>query len=179
MSDEDELIRRARAGDVHAYRDLVRLHEHATFRLAYFITGQREDAEDACQEAFLRAYRSLHRFRTGAPFRPWIMQITANEARDRRAASRRGADDLELLPDDLATADDETEQGVLRVETRRHLLRAWSALAEPDRLVIACRYFLDLSERDIADLLDLPRGTVKSRLHRALARLRLTLEGAT
>src|SRR6478672_4437500 len=86
---EAELVERARRGDVYAYRDLVRLHERAAFRLAYFITGQREDAEDACQEAFLKAYRALDRFHPGQPFANWAMRIVANEARNRRSATQR------------------------------------------------------------------------------------------
>jgi RNA polymerase sigma-70 factor (ECF subfamily) len=176
---EQALIRRAQRGDVYAYRDLVRLHEQAAFRLAYFIAGQREDAEDACQEAFLRAYRSLHRFRADAPFKNWILKIVANEAHDRRSAAKRGGDHVQLLPHDLISEPDGVAGKALATEARRQLLAAWSVLAEQDRVVIACRYFLDLSERDTAELLSVPDGTIKSRLHRALGRLKLNLEGAT
>ncbi len=178
--DEQDLVRRVRGGDLHAYRELIALHDRAAFRLAYVITGQREDAEDACQEAFLAAYRSIHRFRSGEPFRNWVLTIVANKARDRRrVASRAGRVEFSLLPEELETTGDSVEAEAIRGDQRGELLRALAAMQEQDRLVIACRYFLDLSERDTAALLDVPSGTVKSRLHRALTRLALTLEGAT
>jgi RNA polymerase sigma-70 factor (ECF subfamily) len=175
---EAELVERARRGDVHAYRDLVRLHERAAFRLAYFITGQREDAEDACQEAFLKAYRALGRFQTGLPFRNWAMRIVANEAHDRRSAAQRAGAISASLTDGLSVPDAfAVEDAVLRAEALRDLLGVWARLDEDDRLVIACRFFLDLSERDTAEVLDLRVGTVKSRLSRALVRLRAEVGG--
>src|SRR5947209_5976739 len=90
--DDLELVERARRGDVSAYDDLVRRYQELAFRTAYLITGVAAEAEDAAQEAFVKAYYALPRFRAGAPFRPWLLRIAANEARNRRkAAGRREA----------------------------------------------------------------------------------------
>ena len=89
---EHELVERAREGDGHAYAALVRDHEEIAFRIAYVICGSAADAEEAAQEAFVKAYNALGRFRLGEPLRPWLLAIVANEARNRRrSAGRRAA----------------------------------------------------------------------------------------
>jgi RNA polymerase sigma factor (sigma-70 family) len=180
--EDGALIERARHGDHEAYAALVRTHQDVVFRTAYLITRSAADAEDVTQEAFIKAYRALSGFREGAPFRPWILRIAANEARNRRRAIGRR---LEVSADapverdgGLVTApepadpDATPEELALAVERREVLLAALGRLDEDDRLVIAYRYFFDLSEAEMAEALDVPRGTVKSRLSRALARLR-------
>jgi len=87
--DEQRLIARAQRGDVHAYEELVRNHQTIAFRTAVLVSGNVADAQEAAQDGFLKAYRALGRFRLGAPFRPWLLQIVANEARNRAAASGR------------------------------------------------------------------------------------------
>src|SRR2546426_2108814 len=87
--EEIELVDRAKRGDVSAYEELVRRHQSLAARTAYVITGQAADAQDAVQEAFVKAYRSLGRFREGAAFRPWLLRVVANEAISRRRAVRR------------------------------------------------------------------------------------------
>ena len=87
--EEIELVDRAKRGDVGAYEELVRMHQNLAARTAYVITGQAADAQDAVQEAFVKAYRSLGRFREGAAFRPWLLRIVANEAITRRRAAHR------------------------------------------------------------------------------------------
>src|SRR5918992_1106220 len=89
--DESELVERARRGDERAYEELVRQHQGIAFRTAYLVAGDAGDAEEAAQEGFVKAYRALGRFRRGAPFRPWLLQIVANEARNRRRSSGRRA----------------------------------------------------------------------------------------
>jgi RNA polymerase sigma-70 factor (ECF subfamily) len=173
---EAELVERARRGDVVAYEALVRRYQDRAFRLAYVITGSAAEAEDAAQDGFVRAYRALGRFRPGAPFRPWVLTIVANAARNHRtAAARREALQLEAaehLTDGGALA---PEAAALADERRRELVAAVNALRPDDRQVIACRYFLDLSEAETAAALGCARGTVKSRLSRALGRLRTRL----
>jgi len=144
------------------------------FRTAYLITGDASEAEDATQEAFVKAYRALGRFRSGAPFRPWLLAIVANEARNqRRSAARRAGLFLkaaqEGTPQDNSSAPD---AAVLAAERREELLEALGGLREEARLAIACRYFLGLSEGETAAALGCARGTVKSRLSRALKSLR-------
>jgi len=172
--EESELIERAQRGDLVAYGDLVRAYQDVAVRTAYLACGDAAEAEDAVQEALIKAHRALGRFRAGAPFRPWLLQIVANEARNRRrSAGRRAGLALRVAedrPSDAAAPS--PEAAVLAGETRAALLGAMDRLSEDDRLVLAYRYFLDLSEAETATALGIPRGTVKSRASRAIARLR-------
>jgi RNA polymerase sigma factor (sigma-70 family) len=126
------------------------------------ITGSAADAEDATQDALVKAWRALGRFRTGEPFRPWLRQIVANEARNRRRSARRRVRLSLRAASDTLTAD------VDRVA----LLDAVNELPADAQAVIACRYLLGLSEQETALALDVAPGTVKSRTSRALDRLR-------
>jgi RNA polymerase sigma factor (sigma-70 family) len=174
--EDAELIARARQGEVMAYEELVRRYQDVAVRTAYVISPD-GDAEDAAQEAFLKAYGALGRFRPDAPFRPWLLSIVANEARNRRRSSGRRAGLALRAAEDrpLGDAAPSPESAVLANETRARLLAAVNALRDEDREVIGARYFLDLSEAETAEALGIPRGTVKSRLSRALDRLRAQL----
>jgi RNA polymerase sigma-70 factor (ECF subfamily) len=174
LDDESELVERAKGGDGRAYEVLVERYQALAFRAAYLVTRSAEDAEDATQEGFVKAYYALGRFRRGAPFRPWLLRIVANEARNRRrSAWRREGLALRAAGEQLSgDAAPSPEMGAVASEQRQALLGALEQLREEDRLVIACRYFLDLSEEETAATLGWRRGTVKSRLSRALARLR-------
>ncbi len=165
-------------GDTRAYGALVEEHQNLAFRTAYLLTGSAAEAEDAVQEAFVKAYRALGRFRRGAPFRPWLLAIVANEARNRsRSAGRRERLALRAAEDPHSGgAVPSPEAALLEAERREELLAAVNALGEDDRLAIACRYFLGLSEEETAAALGCRRGTVKSRTSRALERLRARLE---
>jgi RNA polymerase sigma-70 factor (ECF subfamily) len=171
-----DLIDRARRGDVVAYEQLVRSYQDVALRTAHLFAPD-GDADDAVQDAFVKAYAALGRFRAGAPFRPWLLRIVANEARNRRrSAGRRAGLALrsaeDRRPDDAASS---PESAVLAGEQREWLLAAVNGLRADDRDVIAARYFLELSEAEAAELLGVPRGTIKSRLSRALVRLRAGL----
>jgi RNA polymerase sigma factor (sigma-70 family) len=172
--DEAELVARARAGDTSAFADLVDMHQVIAFRTAYLVTGTAADAEEAAADAFLKAYRALGRFRSGKPFRPWLLAIVANEARNKRRTAARHHG-LELRASAQVRSVDAApspESAVLGDERRRTLLLAVEQLPEDQRLVVACRFFLELNESETASVLDVPEGTVKSRLSRALDRLR-------
>jgi RNA polymerase sigma factor (sigma-70 family) len=174
--DEQELVEQARGGDARAYEVLVRRYQDLAFRTAWVIAGG-ADAEDAAQEGFVKAWYALPRFRAGSPFRPWLLAIVANEARNRRRSGRR-QDDLALrVAEDRPSGDaaPSPEAAALDSEQRRLLLAAVGRLGDSDRQVITCRYFLELSEAEMAAALGCRRGTVKSRLSRALARLRAAL----
>ena len=135
------------------------------------------DPEDAVQEAFVKAYAALGRFRPGAPFRPWLMRIVANEARNRgRSWRRREAATLRLAALVPAGADPAPEEAALAAEDRGRLLAALQQLDHRDRVVVAYRYFAEMSEAEMAIALECPPGTVKSRLSRALGRQRSALE---
>lgn len=162
-----------RSGDLDAYAELVRRHAPIAVRTATLL-GAGPDAEDVVQEALVKAYRSLGGYRDGAPFRPWLLRIVANEARNQhRAAVRRGARERSAaLQTDLLDPADE----VAHLERMSRLLVAVAALPERLRVVVTCRYLVELDEAETAAVLDLPKGTVKSRLSRGLARLRDELD---
>lgn len=170
---EAELVSRARGGDADAYAALVAAHQEMTFRTAYLVLGDAAEAEDAAQEAFVKAYRALDRFRQGEPFRPWLLRIAVNAARNRRRAAGRRAG-LQLRVEAGTRRDDHApsaEAVAMAAEERVRLLEAVNALPADDRLVIGARYFLDLPLEEIAALAGVRQGTVKSRLFRARARL--------
>ena len=175
--EEHELVERAKRGDEEAYEQIVRAHDAIAFRTAYLIVGDAAEAQDAAQQAFVNAFYALPRFRSGAPFRPWLLRIVANEARNRRRwAGRRSALVLRAGQEDISGgAAPSPEAAVLEAEQRSELLAAVNTMREDDHLVIACRFFLDLSEEETASALGWRLGTVKSRLHRALGRLRAEL----
>jgi RNA polymerase sigma-70 factor, ECF subfamily len=172
--DEAELVARAKRGDVAAYEELVRMHQDIAFRTACVITQNAADAEEAAQDAFVKAHRALARFRHGAPFRPWLLHIVANEARNRRRSAGRRAGLWRRVADEEISGDaaPSPEMVVVAGERRARLLDALAEMREDDRLVLGCRYLAGLSEDETARALGLRRGTVKSRTSRALDRLR-------
>lgn len=177
-AEDSELITRAQRGDAAAYEEIVQRYQQVAFRTAYVITGSAADAEDAAQEGFIKAYRAMGRFRPGANPRPWLLQIVANEARNRlRSSGRRQNLQLRLAegfrPGDAVPS---PEAAAVAAEERQHLLDLVKGLSEEDQRVIASRYFLELSGEETAAALGIAEGTVKSRLSRALARLRTRVE---
>jgi RNA polymerase sigma factor (sigma-70 family) len=179
-ADEADLFARAQRGDQGAFEEIVKRYQQVAFRVAYVITGSAPEAEDAAQEGMFKAYRALKSFRTGAEPRPWLLRIVANEARNRaRSAGRRAKLQLRLAegfrPGDAAPS---PEAATLAAEEQRRLLDLVNGLSDDDRLVITSRYLLQLSGEETAAALGIPAGTVKSRLSRALDRLRQRLEEA-
>lgn len=172
-----ELIEEARRGDVGAYEELVRRYSDLAFRTAFLICGDADEARDASQDGFLRAYRALHGFRPGAEPRPWLLQIVANAARNRRRGTTRRSKLVLRAAQDRPSdgAAPSPEAALLADERRASLLAIVNQLRDEDRQVIACRWFLELSEAETAAALGLRRGTVKSRLSRAMGRLRALL----
>src|SRR6266702_6907737 len=151
-------IARALRGDAAAYEEIVQRYQQIAFRTAYVITGSSPDAEDAAQEGFVKAYRALDRFRLGADLRPWLLRIVANEARNRvRSSGRRHQRELRLAegfrPGDAAPS---PEAVAVAADERRRLLKLVNALSEDDRMVIASRYFLELSGEEPAAALGIP-----------------------
>ena len=173
------MIARARTGDVAAYEELVRRYQDVAVRTAYLVCPE-ADADDAVQESFLKAFAALPRFREGAPLRPWLLRIVTNEARNRRrSAGRRQGLALRAAatePRDAAVPGPEAT--VIAAEASAELMAALNTLRDEDREVLGARFLLDLSEAETAETLGLPRGTVKSRTSRALARLREALTTA-
>ena len=175
--DETTLVVRAKRGDATAYEELVRMHQGLAFRVALVAAGDASDAEEAVQDGFVKAYRALGRFRDGSPFRPWLLKIVANEARNRRrSAGRRSGLALRVAAAASGDAAPSPEAAAVAHERRVELLAGLSRLEEPDREILVHRFLLELGEEETAAALGLRRGTVKSRTSRALARLR-TLVG--
>jgi RNA polymerase sigma-70 factor (ECF subfamily) len=178
--EESRLVELARQGDAGAFGQLVRTYQQVAFRVAYLISGDAADAEEIAQDAFLKAYAALARFQPEAPFRPWLLQIVANEARNRRrSAGRRAHLALRAAEEQRMAASGDAapspETAALADEQRRSVLDAVNGLRDEDRQAITFRYFLELSESEMADALGCAPGTVKSRLSRALGRLRVQL----
>jgi RNA polymerase sigma-70 factor (ECF subfamily) len=163
---------------VDAYAVLLRTHQDAARRLAAVVCGA-GDADEAAQDAFVKAWYGLDRFRDGSSFRPWLLRIVANEARNRRrAAGRRAGYELRFAGDRSgATTAPSPESALLAAATRRTLQAALADLPDRQRDVITCRYVVGLSEVETAQVLGLARGTVKSRAARGLSRLRADLDG--
>ena len=156
----------------------MRAHQGIAFRTAFLIARDTSDAEEAAQDGFVKAYRALGRFRRGAPFRPWLLQIVANEARNRRRSAGRRASLALRLADEARPGDavPSPEAELLSGDRRAELLAAVEGLREEERLVVSCRFFLGLSEDETAQTLGLKLGTVKSRTSRALEQLRREVE---
>lgn len=176
--EDRELVDRVKRGDVDAYETLVQRHQSAAYRTAYFVAGSAAEAEDAAQEGFLKAFYAIDRFRSDSPFRPWLLAIVANEAKTRvRSASRRQTLALRVAEGRLGgDAAPSPEEAALARSDQERVVDALGRLGEDDRLVIGYRYFLELSEKETAVALGVRRGTVKSRLSRALRRLGAVLE---
>ena len=174
LSEDLDLVERAKHGDTEAYGALVRRYQVIAVRAAGVVGDDQAEAEDAAQDAFVKAYYTLGSLRDPASFRPWLLRIVANEARNRRKAAQRRAARAEraFVPSVATDRDQSPEAAALAAEQRRTLWNALGALREDDRMVIAYRYFFDLSEGEMAEALRCAPGTVKSRLSRALGRLR-------
>jgi RNA polymerase sigma factor (sigma-70 family) len=174
------MFTRAQRGDTAAYEEIVQRYQQVAFRTAYMITSSAAEAEEAAQDGFVKAFRAIGSFRAGADPRPWLLRIVANEARNRvRSVQRRHGLELRLAegfrPGDAAPS---PETATVAAEDTTRLLQLVNALSDEDRLVVTSRYFLELSSEETAAALGIPEGTVKSRLSRALARLRASYEEA-
>lgn len=171
---EAQQIRLACQGDQAAWEALMHAHQEPVFRLAYLLLGDPDEAEDVAQETFVRVYRALKGFDSERPLRPWLLRIASNLAHNRHRfigrylanLTRFARQNPERIKPTLPAQQDDSQ--VLWQAVRR--------LAQPFQEVIYLRYFLDLPESEMADTLNIPTGTVKSRLHRALAKLREIIE---
>ena len=163
-------IKQALAGDQSAFGDLVTAYQSAVYNLCYRMLGERTEAEDAAQEAFLRAYAHLDRYEPGRPFRTWLLSIASNHCIDRLRKRRLTWLSLdESLPPHPAFNSDavEPEDAVINRE-RNDALQTMLAELPPDyRAAVVLRYWYDLSYAEIADMLNTTESAIKSRLFRA------------
>ncbi|MBE2222156.1 MAG: RNA polymerase sigma factor [Anaerolineae bacterium] len=170
-----DLILQARRGDEAAWVQLMRLHQASVFRLAYLILGDAAEADDVAQDCFIRAYKKLDQFDGERPFRPWLLQICKNLARNRQRSLGRYWHMVQRFFQ--AHPDVHVVAAPLDIEADAQLL--WQAvrkLRPAAQEIIYLRFFLEMSEAETAVSLDIAPGTVKSRTHRALKQLREVIE---
>ena len=180
MSPESALIARAGNGDGNAYATLLQQHADVARRVALSITRSEADAEEATQEAFLKAFHALPRFRAGAPFRPWLLRIVANEAHNVVRSSARQARITRVAADQPQASVPAADEQLLAAEQRQALVRALERLPMEDRVAILGRYVAELEVAETATLLDVRPSTARVRVWRALRRLQreLAIAGA-
>ena len=182
MNDE-ELVARATAGDLDSFNQLVTRWERPIYALAYRTLGREEDAHDVVQEAFLRAYRGLRGFKGQAKFSSWLYRITLNLCRDWIRRERRaplvqvpeGTDPIDLADQRLAPTES-VEELVARREMSAAVAKAMAELPEEQRTAIMLKEYHGLTFQEIAQQLDCPLSTVKTRLYQGLSVLRRRLE---
>lgn len=169
------LISRARGGDREAFGELVEQYRDNVYRLAYRMCGNAYDADEAAQEAFVAAWRALPNFRGDAKFSTWLYRLTTNAAIDvmRREKRHQTMGDGEMI--DLADDADSPQETVERTEQQEAVQKALATLSEEYREVLLLRYMEELDYAEIAEVLQLPSGTVKSRINRAKAALKAAL----
>jgi RNA polymerase sigma-70 factor, ECF subfamily len=177
LEQEQDWIRRSQRGELAAYDALVRAYETLAFRAAYLIIRDEQEAADAAQDAFVRGFRALGSFRRGEPFRPWLLRIVTNQALNRLQAQKRRDKMTERYMQTISdpSGADIPTSPQRQLETReqtQQLVEAVSRLKPEERTLIALRYFLELPESEVAQAMEIAPGTVKSRLHRTLGKLR-------
>lgn len=180
LPDPDQaLVERAQRGDDEAFEALVRAYQHRVVNFAHALVSNRSDAEDVAQEAFLRAYRGLGRFRGSSSFRTWLYQIVTNTARTHLSRQRNRLEHPAGLPADTPEPiDPDSGHDAETSMVRREVIdRALAALSPELREAVVLRDVEGWEYREIAAALDLPIGTVESRIFRARARLRDAMAG--
>lgn len=173
MIADSELVMNIKAGNKKALQALVERHKKAAYRMALGLVGNRDDAYDISQEAFLRVYRSAGTYDQSQPFLPWFYTIVANLSRT-WLRKRKRTDHRMVDVDDasyLLISEDNPERSLINKETINALRNALMKLSFEDREIITLQHFRGMSYDEIAELLDIPRGTVMSRLYYARKRL--------
>jgi RNA polymerase sigma-70 factor, ECF subfamily len=177
--DTEALVLRCQRGDRLAVETLILRYQNYVYRLCFLVMRNEQDAEDMTQETFIRAFRALPRFevREGKNFEGWLYRIAVNACRSRM---RRKWYQVLPWPEPAPTIAGEPEEQpdrlLMRGEARQEMLAAIDALGEKHRLVVILRYYAGLSNEEIAEVLSIPSGTVRSRLHMARKRLKKALK---
>jgi RNA polymerase sigma factor (sigma-70 family) len=172
--DEREIVIRARRGDEAAWLEIVALHQQGVFRMAYLKLGDGQEAEDVAQETFVRAFRKLDQFDPTRPLRPWLLGICANLCRNHWRAIARYLTAVRRWSRKRGTA-----AAAARPEPAGEADRLWSLIRkmdDNDQDVLHYRFFMELTVEEAADVMRVAPGTVKSRQHRAIKRLRGLIE---
>jgi RNA polymerase sigma-70 factor, ECF subfamily len=178
--DEQSIIIQAQQGDPHAFSELVKLYQKRAYGIAYQYVGNREDALEMAQDSFVKAYKAMKRFDTQMPFYPWLYRIVKNTCLNYlKKKKRRGEVSLNAMMHhgyDIASSHRDGERRVHLSELRDSIADAMTRLSESHREIVLLRHVHDMSYSEIADSLDIPRGTVMSRLHGARRNLRQAME---
>lgn len=186
IRDDADAVRRTLAGDTGAFEEIVRAYHGGLLKTLRRMTRSTEEAEDLTQEAFLRAYRALDRYDPGRPFRPWLWTIGIRLALHAIARKSRSEVSLDAGGDDADDArtrdgpwlaDPRSVDGVEGPLVQREVRDALEELDPTARAILLLRVFEEKSYEEIAEILDIPKGTVMSRLHRAREKLKAHLKG--
>lgn len=177
--DESQTIQQAQSGDLSAFNRLVMAYQSTAFNVAYRVVGSSDAAADACQDAFVKAYKSIQQYQGGS-FKSWLLRIVTNTCYDQlRYSKRRPATSLENLADNpeehntkLVSENEPPEEQVLRGELGDLIQVGINQLPEDQRVIVVLSDIQGLSYQEIAEIIDQPLGTVKSRLSRGRSRLR-------
>ncbi len=180
--DETTFLAQAKQGDRTAFGELVKLYQRRAYAIAYSFVGNRDDALEIAQDAFVKAYRAMSRFDTARPFFPWLYRIVRNTSLNHiKKRNRRGETSLDSLmesgldfPSNRRGPDAKAGLGELRIQ----IAQSMTHISEPHREILTLRHVHELSYNEIAECLDIPRGTVMSRLHGARRSLRQAMEAA-
>lgn len=166
--DETEWLQLARDGDAQAFSELVEIYQRPVYNLCYRMLGNAQEAEDAAQEAFIRAFNSLQRYDPERKFATWLLSIAANYCIDQHRRKRFVNVDLEAVPaSEFAERKPSIEKEMINQEANEEIQALLAGLNEKDRAAIILHYWYDYSYREIAKELTLSESAVKSRLHRA------------
>jgi len=181
LVEESSLVGRCRAGDAAAFDALVARHASVVYNLAYRMLGDPDDAEDAAQTAFIRAYTSIRAFRGGSSFGTWLYRIALNICLDQLKSRRRQPEMVSELPETvtgapLAPPSDDPESAVLRGERQELIQTAINSLPEAQRVVLVLSDLQGMTYEEIVEITGATLGTVKSRLNRARISLKVKLE---
>lgn len=179
MKEDVQLIDEALTGDPVSFEVLVRKYQNRLFNTIYHVVGSREEAEDVVQEAFVQAYLKLESFKRNSAFYTWLYRIAFNTAISHRRRKRPEVSVeavRDALGDEPMDADEGPGEHLLRQERAKQVHSALSALTEEHRAILVLREMEGLCYERIAEVLDLPVGTVRSRLHRARMQMRHQLE---
>ncbi|HME45062.1 MAG TPA: sigma-70 family RNA polymerase sigma factor [Syntrophorhabdales bacterium] len=174
--DDPDLINRFKDGDVSAFEELVRKHQDRIYNLCRYMVQDAQEAQDAAQDVFLKAYGSLKAFRPDASLYTWLYRIAVNTCLDYRRKARPEQTEDESVIDDLASTEPSPEQHYQSKEIGQTIQLALQKLPEQLRAAVVLKEIEDLSYEEIAKVLDTSIGTVKSRISRAREELRRLLQ---
>ena len=169
------LLERFRAGDRRAFDEILTLHRQAVYRVAWRVLGNHEDADEAAQVTFVKAWRALDGFRGESALRTWLVRIALNVSRSMRAR-RRPEDSLDVA-ERLADGTEGSDAVVRRGEVRKMIRRAVAGLPPRQREVVLLKVFSDMTYGEVAAVMELSEGAVKAHLHQAVSNLRRKLAG--